>query len=507
MVYLLKTLVVIDVIVIIALILFHWALAPRYRSVISAKIIFLALFTPVVALFVGNIYLFWAYLAAIVAFNSRSRAELGGNFVFLLPLMPLLSVETRINGAYLFAISTVLAMGLGALVGFLITTNNRTFTVIRYDMALLALVGIFMFIYNRDLSITSLLRGLTINVLSFVGPYLLISRSIRTAEDVERILLRLCLGGTILAVTALFQARMHWVLFQTYYETLHVPFPMLSWTLALRAGMLRTGGSMVDFGPGGLFLACVLTLMPFLRPHFRTLGFWVVQLVLVGGIIASQSRGAWVAAIGGIIVVLAYRGAWSKLALVPLLVASAIGAQVLLTMFTGSGPLAQIVGQTEEASGTVSYRKLLASRGLDQIIGHPIFGQHPDQLVANLPDLVQGEHIVDFVNSHLFIAMAAGIPLFFVWCWVWMAPVLETWYRRSRISRDPMEVTMAIIVPSMIALTFTSLVDRNLTWAILALGLAGPCSKLGQRRSTPALTVKDDPHRDRLPAQHRLQID
>ena len=479
MLYLLKTLFVIDVLMAIGLVLFRWALTPPLRGIVSSKIVALALFTPVMALFCGNIYLFCGYLAVAVAFNSRSRAELAGNFVFLLPLMPSLSVETGVGGVYLFAISAVLAMGLGALIGFAVTRNSRSLALPRYDVAVLAIVGIFIFIYNRDPSLTGLLRGLTVNVLTFLGPYLLVSRAPSSAEDIERLLLRLCLGGTVTAVTAMFQARLHWVLFQTYYQSLHVAFPMMSWTLSLRAGLLRTGGSMVDYSSGGLFLASVLTLMPILRPRFRPTGFWVVLAVLIGGLIATQSRGAWVGAIIGILFVLAYRGRWGSVAT---LAGGAVAAETMILLFAKSGRLAAIAGQTDEAGGTVSYRKLLASQGMDQIRGHPLTGQPPDQLAANLPDLMQGQHIVDFVNGHLFIAMAAGIPLFLVWCWAWLMPVVEGW-RGRRAASNLMGAPAAIVVPAMIALTFTSTVDRNLTWPTIALGLAAPCLMLARRRA------------------------
>jgi len=283
--------------------------------------------------------------------------------------------------------------------------------------------------------------------------------------------MRLCLGGTLTAVTALFQARWHWVVFETYYQSLHLPFPLTSAYLSLRAGLLRTGGSMVDYGPGGLFLALIVALMPFTRSQFRPIGFWVICLVSLGGLIASQSRGAWVAAIIGLLFVAAYRGLWARAAL---LAGGAIAAEIFIFLFAATGRLAQIVGQTEEATGTVSYRKLLATQGVKQIQNHPLLGQPPDQLIANMPELVQGQHIVDFVNGHLFIAMAAGIPLFLIWCSIWLMPIVDAWKQRRRADNF-MEAPAVIIVTSLTALIFTSFIDRNLTWTTMALALAAPC--------------------------------
>lgn len=479
MFYLLKTLFVIDVLMVIGLVLFRWALPPARRNVVSGKIVVLALITPAMALFCGNIFVFYAYLAAVVAFNSRSRAELAATYVFMLPLMPLLLTENGVGGIYLLAVSAVLAMGLGALIGFAITSKRRPLTLARYDLAVLFLMATFVFIYNRDASVTSILRGLTTNVLEFAGPYLLVSRAVTTRDDIERLLLRLCLGGTLTAITACCQARLHWVLFETYYQSLHIPLPMLSASLSLRAGLLRTGGTIVDYSAGGLFLACVVALMPFLKPRFRPIGFWAVMLTLVAGLICSQSRGAWVAAIVGLTFVAAYRGLWARFTM---LAGGAILAEIAILLFAKSGRLASIAGQTEEATGSVSYRKLLASQGMEQIRNHPILGQSPDQLIANMPELVQGQHIVDFVNAHLFMAMAAGVPAFLLWCCVWLMPIVDAWGRR-RQADTLMEPSAVMVITAMTALTFTSIVDRNLTWPTIALALAAPCILATPRRT------------------------
>lgn len=478
MLYLLKTLFVIDALMVIGLVLFRRALAPKNRGLVSGKIIALALLTPAVALFSGNLYIFCGYLVLAVAFNSRSRSELAATYVFLLPLMPLLSLQVGVGSVYLLAVSAVLALNLGALIGLIATSKSSTLTLGRYDLGFAAIIATFIFIYNRDASLTSILRGFTVNIIEFGGPYLLISRALGTREDIEWLLTRLCLGGTLTAITAVFQARWHWIVFEAYYQSLHVPLPMLSASLSLRAGLMRTGGSIVDYSSGGLFLASILALMPFLRSQFRPIGFWIISLTLFAGLIASQSRGAWVAAIIGLLFVAAYRGLWGRMAV---LAGGTIAVEAFILVFAKSGRLAQIAGQTDEATGTVSYRKLLATQGMDQIRNHPILGQSPDQLVANLPDLVQGQHIVDFVNGHLFIAMAAGIPLFLIWCVVWLMPIVDAWHRR-RQAGNMMEAPAVIIVTALTALTFTSILDRNLTWPTLALGLAAPCIIVARRR-------------------------
>lgn len=471
MLYLLKTLFFIDVLMVIGLLLFRWALLPPNRSLVSGKLFALALLTPVVALFCGNLYLFCLYLVLVVAFNSRSRTELAGVYLFLLPLMPILSTETGVGGIYLLVVSIVSATGLGALIGVLTTGGRRAATLLRYDLAMWTLVVLFVFMYNRYGNPTVLLRGTVTYLLAFVGPFLLVSRAGRSPADVERMLLRLSLGATLVAVTALFQASRNWILFETYYSALHVRLPITTAYLSMRGGLLRSSGSMGDYSSAGLFLAIAVTLLPLLRRHFRPAGFWVVMAVSVGGLFVTQSRGGWVAAIVGLLFIAAWRGKWGRL----LLLAGAAAAGQGAVLAAGkTSRLAQLAGQSDAASGTVDYRQRLLTQGLEQVRSHPLFGQPPEQVVSALSDLRQGEQIVDFVNSHLFVAMVAGIPLFLLWCSIFLMPVVDGW--RQRRDRSLLAaVPAAIIVPDMVALLFTSQGDRNLTWLLIALGLAGPC--------------------------------
>lgn len=470
MFYLLKTLMYIDVLVAAGLLIFRWALTARHRSLVSGKLAAIVLATPVVALFSGNVYLLFLYLALVVAFNSRSRLELAGVFLVLLPSTPLLSIETSVAGTYLFAFSTVAAMGFGALVGTVVTRARGPRTLFRYDAAVWILVVLFVFIDTRFASGTVVLRSLVPQILLLAAPYLLVSRAARSLADVEQLLLRWSLGATVMAVSACFQAWRHWVLYETYNQILHVPLPLGSAATALRAGFLQTGGSMVGYSPGGLFLAGVIVAMPLLRRSFHTLGFWVVLTVLIGGLLATQSRGAWLGAIVGWAVIALWQRRWQQ---VFLLAGGGLGVQMASALLPASSRLAQILGKSGHAQETANYRRDLAAQGLGQVRNHPLIGQPTGELARNMSDLTQGQHIVDFVNSHLFVAMATGVPLFLVWCAIWLMPVADG-FRQNRqlpLSAAP----IAIVVPTFVALTFTSLIDRNMSWLMVALALSVPC--------------------------------
>ena len=476
-----KMLVMIELLLIAGLAFYRFALVPGQRRVVDTKVVVLTLLTPAVAVLSGQMYVYFAFLIIAVAFSARSRAESGSIFLLMLPMTPVLYVQLVIGGVYITPWSAPLSICLGALIGFIVTRPRRTATRRSFDIAAVLLILLFIYISTRDISATGSFRLVAVAVLGTAGPYLLLSRGVSTREDLDLVLLRLSLGGVLGAIVAGFENLKHWVLYQIFNDALHIPLTLGSATLWLRDGRIRSGGPMGDYSSIGIFFAMILVILPFLKTCFRPVQFWLIVLSVTVGLLATQSRGAWVAVLVGFLALMLYRGrVWQAGLLGTVLLA----AQTLVLPILGAYLKSETFGAHGGADFNTEYRKRLLTRGLEQISAHPIGGQTKDQLVANLPDLVQGQHIVDFVNSHLFIAMTAGIPWFVIWVGIWSLPVMAAWRYRKRGGRDgnPAEVPFVIVVVVMTALAATSLGDRALTWPTVALAIAGPCFALATAR-------------------------
>ena len=485
----LKSLLFIELLLISGTLLFRAALRSENRVIIGPKVIAVTLLTPAVALLCGNAYIFYLYLVAAVALTSRTRAELCATYLMMLPMTPALAQETGTGSIYLLPVSTILAMNLGALLGFFFTSPKRLPGRPSLDIAAVTLVALFVFIDSRNASITSFLR---ISIIFFVQlgvPYLVMSRGVSFRKDVDRILLRFAYAGTLCAVVAAFGTTRGWVLYQSFNQALHVPEAIGSATLYMRSGHLRTGGTMVDYTAAGIFLASVLVALPGLWAQFRRGWSTMVCVALLGGLLATQSRGAWIATGVGMATIMIYRGYLA--AGVVLLAAAAAVQAAWAKLLAPNSKLAETFGTGGAGAQTAEYRRHLLASGLRQIASHPLFGQPPRQLAANMSDLTQGQHIVDFVNTHLYVAMTAGVPWFVLWLTIWIAPMVLAWRNRpvgrKRNTIDLAEIPMAIILTTMVALAFTSTIDRNLYWPAIALGLIGPCVALRRgNRHLPA---------------------
>lgn len=482
----LKSLSVIEILLIVGILVFRAALSPANRAIIGPKAIALTLLTPAVALLCGNVSIFYLYLVGAVGLTSRTRSELCATYLMMLPMTPVLGQQTGAGNIYLLPLSTILAMNTGALVGLLLTSPRKLPSFATLDVAAAMLVALFMSIDIRNASTPSISVVVRTTIVFFVQlgvPYLLISRGMANRADINRLLLRFAYAGTLCAIVGLFESSRHWVLYQSFNDALHIPQQLGSATLYMRGGRLRTGGMLVDYSAAGIFLACVIVAVPGLRSNFRRGQLALLCVVLLAGLIATQSRGAWIATVVGIATIMLYRG--YKLRGVGFLLAAAAAQVLLNTVVAPSSKLAETIGTSGAGAMSGEYRKQLLNGGLRQIASHPLFGQSPSQLASNMSDLIQGQHIVDFVNTHLYIALAGGLLGFVLWIMVWLTPILLAWRNRPAgglRESDLAEMPMAIIVTSMFALIFTSIIDRNLYWPAIALGLMGPCIALRRSR-------------------------
>ena len=75
--------------------------------------------------------------------------------------------------------------------------------------------------------------------------------------------------------------------------------------------------------------------------------------------------------------------------------------------------------------------------------------------------------------------MVGGVPLFLLWCAIWLMPVVDAFRQNRQIL--PAAAPIAIVVSAFVALTFTSLVDRNMSWMMVALGFSVACIQISRK--------------------------
>lgn len=477
-----KSLIYLDGLLILGILFFRWALANRLKGLIDARIIAIVLLVPAMLMFIPTIEMAYACLA-IITMLASSRPELCAAYLLMLAMVPELGVDYSAGGVFIGNLSTTSAMGAGALLGLIWTRRTTKLHAGKYDMAAFALVILLTIMSARGQPATSFLRAFIEHSLAVGAPYLVVSRSIGSEQDARAVISRFYLAGALAAFVAIFEASRHWALYDVIPGHFNIYARDIS-VLNIRAGFMRSGGPLLNPTASALFLAVLPAGLWGIRSYFHKAGYYALTALLLLGLLATQSRGGWIACAAGYCACWAYRGLKGRA------VGALLGAGALYFIanyvLPESGRLAESLGRSGSAATTIDYRRMLLESGIQQIKAHPVFGQSIADLYVAMSDLVQGQGIVDFVNAHLYVALASGLVGFAVWLLIWGTPFAASFKRGAPVGRDPASglqiVPETMLVVSMIALCFTSTSIRALVWPAIGLAMTGPLLTLARRQ-------------------------
>jgi len=276
------------------------------------------------------------------------------------------------------------------------------------DWMVLGYVCLMSALAFRDASVTGALRATFSVCIDILLPYYVASRSIRNAEGLRHAMAGFALAAMILSMLTVFEMSRTWKLYGWLLSVLGAHEQFFGFYL-FRSGFLRPNvtlgnsivlGYVIVVGLGFfLYLKTFLT-----NPIHRWLGFGV----LIAGTLGSLSRGPWVGAIClvPIFIIMGPR---------PLgqLARMALGCGVIL-MLMNLVPLGRLfidmlpfIGGVEQ--GNVEYRANLLTVALPVIERNLLFGS-PDFLEApELQVMLQGEGIIDVVNTYVGVALYSGL--------------------------------------------------------------------------------------------------
>ncbi|MDB5897351.1 MAG: Ligase [Ramlibacter sp.] len=254
---------------------------------------------------------------------------------------------------------------------------------------------------SRSPSLTSGLRALTYLAIDVLLPYYVMSRAFRDLRQIKEALCAFCAPALVLAAVAMLETTKNWLLYRSLLDRWETDFGMGNYLL--RGGSLRavasTGHPIVLGYVLMVALVCFLALKPQMRPG---IGRSTCLLLLIGGMFATFSRGPWLAALA------AWFAFWATATPARMRVGLVIAAGVSLVWLLDS-QLPLLPALTAVDQSTVLYRADLLSKALDVLQERPWFGStdYVQHLAAR--GMVQGQGIVDIVNTYVGVALANGI--------------------------------------------------------------------------------------------------
>jgi O-antigen ligase len=160
-----------------------------------------------------------------------------------------------------------------------------------------------------------------------------------------------------------------------------------------------------------------------------------------------------------------------------------------------------------EGDGSVSYRARLWQRGLEEFSERPLFGASYAKMVREMRDLMQGEGIVDFVNSYIYFALLTGAVGAIIFAVAMILPAARLWLHRRALSQTPASIDAAAFCAAFIAsaavmYAFTSFGGRTALLLQIVIGLAGTLSSRRTRRAHQAPLHQAANSTYRSPAMH-----
>jgi hypothetical protein len=455
-----------------------------------------ALAMPVAAWLLPNIWLLFAAMIALVPLAARRPEQIVGVYLFSLLLLPGLDLTVVLGSLKLCEFGVQDGLAVGAALAVVQRGKARRVAFGALDVPFALVMLLLVTAVARDTSATNFLRVLMNGVLDFGLPYFIISRGLHTVEDGRLALVWLAAAAAILSVILTYEARGSWPLYNILYDHYGIPTQLL---VKSRGGVMRAGGPFVESTSMAMVLVFCLFATLASRPAFRSAMHYrtIVALQLLG-LVAPQSRGAWIGLLLGIALMDLVRRRYGMLA--------RRGAIVAVTMagLVGVAQISPFVSESLGLSGgsveSADYRKRLLTRGLEEFWRSPITGYPSPEILQRLADLRQGEGIIDFVNTYIYVMLVSGAVGLAIFLFAFGFYLRCSWAARGPMHRvggtELAAFTVAGVATPMEMLFFTSFGGRPAMFVFIFFAFAAFVARKAQAAApvrAPAAGFKPAP--------------
>lgn len=450
--------------------LFLLCLRREHRQDMALRSLFCVVAMPFLAWSLPAVRLLHLAMCFWVPLFAGRRERIVPFYLFSLLLLPALDSPMQLGALKLFDFGVQDALAVGAAVAIRLNPVSRLRRPAS-DLWVAALLLMLGFALSRETSATNFLRT-TVNLVLDLGlPYYILSRGIADVDGQRSALRWLACGGVALTAVLVLETWRSWPIYNELYGHYNVPMTLL---VKARGGLMRAGGPFVEPTSIALVLAMCFTALSVLRHDFRSpLRHAAMLAIVFVGVSAPQSRGAWIGLGLATVAMAVYRSRWKSL----LIQGGVIGLALGIVFVTAriSPVFAEALGLSDGgANETTTYRRDLFEKGREVFWTSPLVGHSMPRLNVLLAELTQGEGIIDFVNTYLWIGLIGGAMGLAIFIGNFVDPLAGLWRRRRALRRTPGEGPAAFVFGCLAMLGemlfFTSFGGRP---AFLTLGLFG----------------------------------
>lgn len=466
--------------------IFYHCLNRSARQQLGYAPVVLALGMPLAAWLMPSVTLLYAAMGALIPLMVRRGGQVAPIYLFALLLLPPLDQTIMIGGLKLFEYGVHDALACGATLTLLRYPDRRSARGVRFDIPFFAILLLLVGMTARETSFTNFFRVMVNATLDCALPYYIISRSVRSMDDVRNCMLHLAGAGAVLSLILAFEVWKSWPIYNVLYDRYGVPMLLL---VKSRGSVIRAGGPFLEPTSIAMILVFCFLAAWMVRDAFRSQAShrWLLALLLVG-LMAPQSRGAWIGLITGMTLIDLYRGRLGQAALRALLI-GVVGIG-LMNVAQHSRDLSESMGMSGGSVDSADYRERLLDRGIEEFWHSPVLGYSNPEILVRLSDLRQGEGIVDFVNTYVFIGLASGFVGLAIFIGAFAFYLIQLWRRRGVWRRGgPAQMRSAAFAfgalgTPMQMLFFTSLGGRCQVFLIVFFALAAAVLRIARAPAT-----------------------
>jgi O-Antigen ligase len=374
----------------------------------------IAWFAATIAAFLSEEFFVYAAVVVIICLYARSVGAASTGLFFLL-LFAAPQIDIPISGFgfvnQLFPVNNGRLLSITLLLPILFTTRkagNQSLGFTAPDWLVVIYALLLAGLQFRGSDLTNVMRNTVVFALDILVPYFAFSRAITNISDLRKALVAVVIAALPLALIALVETTKSWHLYAGIAVAWRPSFPYFDFVR--RSGVLRaitTAGDPITFG--FVMMAAVGCLLAVWQRSRRWQGYaWVAMIMLAVGLATSLSRGPW---LGTLILVLVHSAtgphAARKMAKLTL-ISSAVSVVLLLSPFSEAViNILPFFGSVDEA--TVTYRQRLLQSGYEVLEQNLMLGSSDYLSTPEMKALVQGEGIIDTVNSYLQVALNSGL--------------------------------------------------------------------------------------------------
>jgi hypothetical protein len=447
--------------------------------------------------FLANNYWLYVVITGLYIFKTSKREpNKTAIFILLLFIVPPMGDDLPGLGVmnYLFTMNHPRILSLAILLPLYFSSKSSTSSFpigkTSADKFLILYILLATLLEIRGTTFTDSLRhSFSAFFLDMFLPYFVASRGLKSVADIKTAFTALTIVSLIAAVLGVFEWAKGWVLFDALPKVLGSHgFGGYMW----RGGGLRAISSLGHPIVFGLVMAASLGAFLLVSYSIKNKNLHKAGLfTLISGLFVSGSRGPW---LGGLVFAAVFAVSADKPGKrVVSLVAVTFLVLGLLTVIPGGEKyynMLPFIGKSETEN--VEYRQRLITNSMIVISQSPFFGSVNFMQTPEMQSMIQGEGIIDLVNTYLAFALMYGYVGAGLFTGFFLAIMLGIYTNMKRLPDKTSETYYAgrCILASMASISFSistvSYILATPTFHFVIAGIGAAYAEIVRRQNLEA---------------------